>query len=282
MGEGEAALDVEDVRRKIQLERPLKRRELLESFSSQAGEEIDRLIMSFIDDPSPDVRRAVVAMMRRRGFENKDFYERAAQDHSDAVKRSAEAALKSLDKLRERQQSLSWQVFRRVPTGGAERTKDEGHFSRSLQARDKQTRLEAIQRLGAVETPWANELLLRALTDESWTNRMAAVQILSRRKDLDVEVLHQLLHDQLWFLRASAVEILGRRGDQASTEKMTGLVKDSNVDVRLALAEALGRIGGAAAAKLLEFLLQDPNYTVRVTAQNAMSNIRKRHQEKAQ
>ncbi len=279
MGDNEVAINLEEAVRKIHEEKPQKRRDLLEEFASQPGDDVDRIIMSFMEDSSADVRRAVVGIMRRRGFEDREFYSHAAEDSSAMVKRTALAALKSLDRVRERQRTLSDHIFRRVGISG-DRSREEGYFSRMIQSQDKNVRIDAIKRLMDVQAPWVPDLLLQALRDESWTNRTAAVDALAERQDLDIELLNERLHERLWYLRSTAVEILGRRKDPSAVGKMAHLVKDQNVEVRGALAESLGEIGGPECACLLEFLVADPNYSVRVTAEKALKSIRRHEQEK--
>lgn len=275
MGDSEAVLNLEEVRRKIQEEKPGKRRELLEGFATQPGEEVDRLLMSFLEDGSAEVRRSVVAIMRRRGFEDREFYARAAEDASALVKRTALAALKSLDRLQQRRQTLSYQLFRRVGGPAGERVRDESYYVRVLASKDKQTRLEGIQKLAEVDTPWSSQILLRSLRDESWTNRTTGVAALARRRELDLDAVYERLHDQLWYLRSTAIEILGLRKERSAVERMAHLSRDTNVEVRCALADALGRIGGESALRLLEVLLGDSNYTVRTKAENAVKAIRR-------
>lgn len=281
MGDSEAALNLGEIRQKIQVEAPARRRELLEGFASQPGEEVDRLLISFMEDPSAEVRRTVVGIMRRRGLEDRDFYSRAAEDTSALVKRTAMAALKSLEKLHQRQKTLSLQLFRRIGVANADRLREESYFVRLLQSKEKETRADALRRLGDVPTPWATQLLLRGLRDESWTNRTVAVQLLGRRDDVCQETLYERLHDPLWYLRSTAVEVLGLRQETGAVEKMVHLTRDSNVEVRCALADSLGCIGGEAAARLLELLLADKNFTVRTKAEKAIKSIRRLTQEKA-
>jgi len=279
MADSDVTLDLAEARRKIQQEKPARRRELLEGMVSQGGEEVDRLIMSFMDDASADVRRTVVGLMRRRGFENREFYSRASEDPSAIVKRTALAAIGSLDRLRERQRSLSDHLFRRVQSA-TDRSREEGYFSRALQNPDKNIRMEAIRRLGEIDAPWVLDTLLEGLRDESWTNRTAIVKILGLRAELPPEPLLERLRDRLWYIRSTAVEILGFRREAAAVSKMAHLVKDTNVEVRTALADALGRIGGPEAARLLELLTSDPNYSVRVTAEKAVKALRRHGQER--
>lgn len=281
MGESEGILNLEEARLKIQSEKPVRRRELLESFASQPGEDIDRLLMSFMEDASADVRRAVVGIMRRRGFEDPEFYSRATQDESELVRRTASAALKSLDRLRARQRSLTDHLFRRVGSSGQEKARDESYFVRLLQSKDKETRLEAIRKMSDVDTPWVGALLLRSLRDESWTNRTCAVRALVKRTEITSDMICEKLREQLWYLRSTAVEILGYRQDPSAIPRLAPLVKDANVEVRGAVAEALGRIGGDEAARVLEHLIADANYAVRTKAEKALREIRKKLHEKA-
>jgi HEAT repeat protein len=142
-------------------------------------------------------------------------------------------------------------------------------------AKDKHKRLKIIEWLSAITDPWANEVLLEALSDSNEEIRSSIIQELGQRADLDVESVCQRLYHPHWYVKSSALKILALQKSEKALSHIQALITDPNVEVRRGIATCLGDIGGEKALSLLLSLEKDNNRFVQTCAKASIRKISK-------
>jgi len=94
----------------------------------------------------------------------------------------------------------------------------------------------------------------------------AAAMGLNRLGRTAVPALLDVLQNGANLARRLAADVLGGIGDKRAVEPLTGLLCDSDKDVRIVAVEALAQIGGSDCIVLIQGCLQDPAPKVHETA----------------
>jgi HEAT repeat protein len=182
--------------------------------------------------------------------------------------------------------------------------RDREDVARDLSSPDEDVRRLAVERIGALESETGLQLLSERLGDASWRVRKAVVERLVAWPDTErvVAALIEALADgENPGRRNSAVEALVHCGgpvvpgllaalasddsdvrkfvvdalagiaDPRATDRLLGLLRDSDPNVRAAAADALGVIGGAVSEPLLRVSVDArEDATVRFSALRAL------------
>jgi HEAT repeat protein len=138
----------------------------------------------------------------------------------------------------------------------------------ALLDKDEEIRRKAVESLLGSSGEDALRLAVRAMGDESWRVRKAAVEAVLTYRDLSraIEALVHALHaEDNAGLRNSAVETLVRMGD-AAVPTLLGHVGAPNDDVRKFVMDVLGGIGDPRAVPALVHAMEDSNENVRSAA----------------
>ena len=114
-----------------------------------------------------------------------------------------------------------------------------------------EVRLEALKALGARSLEVALRPALKALGDDSWEVRMAAVEILGRAKDPEsLRTVGQLLEKNPdKDVRIGALRVLALRADPDSADYLRAVLKDAEPVIRAAAEQLLAEINRRAEAK---------------------------------
>jgi HEAT repeat protein len=138
----------------------------------------------------------------------------------------------------------------------------------ALLDKDEEVRRRAVESLLGSSGEDALRLVIRAMGDESWRVRKAAVEAVLTYRDLPraIEALVHALHaEDNAGLRNSAVETLVRVGE-AAVPTLLEHVGTPNDDVRKFIMDVLGGIGDARAVPALVHAMDDSNENVRSAA----------------
>ncbi len=133
---------------------------------------------------------------------------------------------------------------------------------------DEEVRRKAVESLLGSSGEDALRLVIRAMGDESWRVRKAAVEAILTYRDLSraIEALVHALHaEDNAGLRNSAVETLVRMGE-AAVPTLLGHVGTPNDDVRKFIMDVFGGIGDPRAVPALVHAMEDSNENVRSAA----------------
>ena len=112
-------------------------------------------------------------------------------------------------------------------------------------------RLEALKALGVRPIEVARKPAIKALGDEVWEIRMAAVEILGRDKDPQtLAIVGRLLekNDDI-DVRVGALRVLALRADPASVVYLQAVLKDEDPTIRTAAEQILAELDRRAKAK---------------------------------
>jgi HEAT repeat protein len=138
----------------------------------------------------------------------------------------------------------------------------------SLLDKDEEVRRQAVESLLGSSGEDALRLMIRAMGDESWRVRKAAVEAVLTYRDSPraIEALVHALHaDDNAGLRNSAVETLIRMGEEG-VPALLRHVMAPNDDVRKFVMDVLGGIGDPRAVPALVQAMDDSNENVRSAA----------------
>ncbi|HLG75688.1 MAG TPA: HEAT repeat domain-containing protein, partial [Ktedonobacteraceae bacterium] len=120
----------------------------------------------------------------------------------------------------------------------------------------------------------SSDVLLAALSDASWTVRVAALRALAQR---DVHAflppLLMAASDENAFVRAAALQPLGTIADPAALAALLQALQDPQWNVRLMAARSLGRYGTDVPLDVLVDVLDDEHELVREAAKLALKQV---------
>ncbi len=180
-------------------------------------------------------------------------------------------------------------------------------LQRQLAASDCEVRLAAVRQMLSLPR-FSPALFFRALGDENWRVRKAAVEIFSQlqiSETLVPELIKQLHHHENAGLRNAAIEILiglgsrvvpdlqrelscqdvevrkfivdilGEIGDPACSDELIAALGDPDINVRYAIVETLGKLKVSAAVLPLLNLMDNPDPGLKFTILQALTRIGK-------
>lgn len=143
----------------------------------------------------------------------------------------------------------------------------------ALTSVDPDGRKEAIETLGQIDHPAAQEALIGALQLPFRDVRIRAAIVLSQSKDeravpVLIEALHRK-HDEVRWNAMQSLELIGK----PAVPGLIDILRDDKWEGRQAAAVVLGRIGDAAAVDDLLDMLRDKNTNVRGEVIRALEQI---------
>jgi HEAT repeat protein len=156
-----------------------------------------------------------------------------------------------------------------------ERMESERALARELRHADPQARLAAIERLSNLSAVDRVGPLRAALADGDWKVRRSAVRTLAARRDRGlVDAVIAAVRDghRDFSLLSSALQLLALSAVDF-TSALTGLLHDSNPEVRMQAALALGTQRGPEAVSALLTALDDHEMNVRFHAIEALGRL---------
>jgi HEAT repeat protein len=234
------------------------------SFALRLLRDDDRPVVAalkpFLKDEEPNVRRAVVGALARRGREGAPLLAPAVDDAEPAVRREA---VRSIE-----------EVLQREPAAGPDLLPALARATKDKETAIRLMAVEALPRCGKAAVP----ALLGALKDEDGSVRCFAVEGLGSVKPPAQDVLPGvvgLLKDDSVAVRGSAVRTLGTLGKPAVEPLVTAL-KDKDSRVQSGALQALGHLGAdarTAVPALKEFATGTEKATVRAQALEALARI---------
>ena len=157
--------------------------------------------------------------------------------------------------------------------GSRKRIAMEDALKKIQETKDRKARLKLIEGISESNEAWVCEALISLLENPCEDIRKFLIEELSRREDLDLNLLYQRLHRPPWYVKTGCLLILGSRKNAASVKYIETLVNDPNIEVRRTLALVLGEIGGKKALALLTQLSEDKSSFVRNPALQALQDI---------
>jgi HEAT repeat protein len=153
---------------------------------------------------------------------------------------------------------------------------------------DPRVRVDGLEALRYVDSPAANEILFRGISDSDVRVRIKAIDVLGARGASDAV---PIMSQELFLRETPAVEklhlvaALGRIGDERGAMPIVNYIKQTDDSASRGTAVyAIGEIGNPAANdELIEIVSNDPSPMVRKLAREAMEKIDgelpNRHQE---
>lgn len=143
-----------------------------------------------------------------------------------------------------------------------------------LRSKDKSSRREAAEQLGAIRARTAVRALVEVLSDKEPSVRDAAAFALGQIADpASTSLLIPLLADSESQVRASAAFALGMIGDRKALDALSFATGDKDSEVRCSAIFALGLMQDAGAVDEIVEALDDPSFDVRYDAVWALGQI---------
>lgn len=155
-----------------------------------------------------------------------------------------------------------------------------------LESRDWQTRLAAVEKIGANKDDYSTGLLMKVAAErgEYWGVKIKAILLLGESGDPKVTgLLLSIFNDTFnnWecpSIKSYAAIALGNfRGDKRVVEALINGIGDRELLTREASIRSLGRIGSTAAVPHLIDVLGDKSPAVRLSAIKALRDIGDQH-----
>ncbi|HBW66792.1 MAG TPA: hypothetical protein DEF43_06425, partial [Chloroflexus aurantiacus] len=234
------------------LARALRREHLSKETAAvlaRVGKPAVPMLAQALNDPSVEVRRAVVQALGLVGDAAVPVLAQALNDAQPEVRWAAVASLVAVGNAA-------------VDTLVQALGDDDAEVRRVIG--------QALLEIGDAAMP----ALVKALADKRANVREAAARALGESGyAAAVSALVQSLRDENPWVRQAVAEALGAIGDAAAVVALAQALNDENVWVRQATARALGRIGGAAAMLPLTVALNDENPWVRQAVAEALGTI---------
>ncbi len=168
------------------------------------------------------------------------------------------------------------------PSAGRERVRRTEHLDAASAARlraaardgDKNTRLLAVNRLGAAQDDESIRTLVQLTSDPDEMVKEAAARALGRAGALSqVRSVERLAASPNEHLRQGAVWALGQLQVQSTVPTLIVASRDSNKHVRTDATWALGLTGGVEAAARLKELAFDPSPHVRLAVACSLGKL---------
>lgn len=234
-------------------------------------------LTSLLNDFAPEVREAAAKSL---GQAHAQCAERplvaALKDSSTEVRK---AAAHALNLLGWEPQTSEERAVHSIATGKFMQATQEGDKAfmplvAALKSDSYQQRKAAVEALSRLEDPRALRPLVSALKDPDSHVRVSVVEALSRLGNPEaIDALILGLKDEFVPVRTAAAEVLGRIGGDKAITPLTVALRDKSWDVRRAAVEALGKTGDPRAVDPLLPLLKDKDPDVRLTALRALTAL---------
>lgn len=148
--------------------------------------------------------------------------------------------------------------------------------ARFLKQPDNKVRVLAAYVLGQTHGSNAAKQLQKALRDESFEVREAAIKALGDLGDpLSVNVLLEIAREPHRYPLVWVIDSLGKIGHQKASPILIATLDHQNLEVKEAAIEALGRLRSKEAVPSLIELLDDSNANIRRSAARSLEKLRK-------
>ena len=234
-------------------------------------------LSSLLNDQAPEVREAAATAL---GNAHAQCAERpliaSLKDASTEVRR---AAAKALEKLGWQPKNSEERAIHSIATGRFMQAAQEGDHAfmpllAALKSDSYQQRKAAVEALSRLEDPRALRPLVGALKDPDSHVRVSVVEALSRLGNAEaIDALIMALKDEFVPVRTAVAEVLGRIGGAKALAPLSVALRDKAWDVRRAAVDGLGRTGDPRAVEPLLPLLTDKDPDVRMTALRALGTL---------
>jgi hypothetical protein len=142
-----------------------------------------------------------------------------------------------------------------------------------VKKRNNEKKLETVKLIVSETGRAGEDMLLAFLAEDNLRVKEVVVRELSAREELDENKLLAHLSHSIWFTRAAIVEILGNRRSARLFEKVSELLADPNVEVRLQLLAALSKLDRERAREFVLKLTRDPHMRVSKEAKKVLATI---------
>ncbi len=252
----------------------------VQQLARRQGPQAVKFLAPLVDDPEPDVRKAVVHALS--GRQDKLAVAALVNALKDSVPEVRWRAVKALEAFGWQPTSDEQCVWRAVAHGEFLKAADYGATAvepliTELENPSSPNRREAVDSLGKLGDSRAIRPLMAALSDPDPNIRVAAVDALSWVSDPEVvATLIQSLKDPTKYVRAGAASTLGKAGDLSAVEPLLALLRDDDWATRKAASEALARLRDKRAVEPMVALVNDPDQDVREAVVHALGEIRDR------
>jgi hypothetical protein len=203
---------------------------------------------------SPSLRASALQFLSQSSYQKNDIFRQYATDRLPQLARVAKKVLKELRAKKDKGQTISQLVLRKIRSCG-----------------DKKRKRKIIKSITNLRDSWVNEVLLEALDDPSEGIRDVIIKELGTRENLNLNMIYPKMLRPPWYVKSSVLKILALRKKAHSINLIATLIKDPNAEVRRSAADALGEIGGESALVLLNKLAKDSNQFVRKSAEKALN-----------
>jgi hypothetical protein len=142
-----------------------------------------------------------------------------------------------------------------------------------VKRQNNEKKLETVKLIVSEAGQAGEDLLLSFLGEDNLRVRELVVREFSGRTQLDESKLLDQISHSIWYTRAAIIEVLGNRRSALLFEKITELMADPNVEVRLQLLMALSKLDRERAREYILKLTQDPHMRVSREARKALATI---------
>ena len=263
--------DVQVLRRlwgKVAVER---RREIVSRLAELAednfGLDFDRVFLSALEDPDPQVRaRAATGLnLCQDAVVIAPLVMLLTKDESGAVRIAAAQTLGKFILLGE---------LEKAPQSEAERARQALLSVLEDKKQDRELRRRALESI----SPWTFDRVTEHIANfyRSAEPGFKASAIYSMGMNCDARWLPALfseLKNSDPRLRYEAAHAVGEVGEQSAVPHLLPLLRDDDIEVRIAAIWALGEIGGKAAKEALRLLILSPDERVKDAVEEALSDI---------
>ncbi|MBI1840094.1 MAG: HEAT repeat domain-containing protein [Verrucomicrobia bacterium] len=256
---------------------PLVRRAVTIALGAFQHDSVVIPLSGLLNDLAPEVREAAAAAL---GNVHAQCAQRpliaSLKDSSAEVRR---AAAQSLQKLGWQPQNSEERALQAIATGRFMQAAQEGDNAfmpllAALKSDSYQQRKASVEALSRLEDPRALRPLVGALKDPDSHVRVSVVEALSRLANPEaIDALVMALKDEFVPVRTAAAEVLGRIGGGKALVPLSVALRDKSWDVRRAAVEGLGRTEDPRAVEPLLPLLKDKDPDVRMTALRALTML---------
>lgn len=242
---------------------------------------LDNLILK-LNDPSKDVRRAIVESLGRlKDSRTIDYLIQRLSDPESEVRDASVKALgnfgtpKILEIFTSQLDNPDWRIRKAAADGlGLLKTPKslESLFTK-INDPDSEVRKAVVTALGKLGNIKAQTPLIRRLKDSNAEVREAAAKALGELdSSLAVEDLLLCFNDKAWKVREAAAISLGKLGDERALEPLLEIADDPDSEVRKAVAEALGNLHTPRTMQVLLDRLQEQDWWKKEIAAIALGN----------
>ena len=146
-------------------------------------------------------------------------------------------------------------------------------YRERLLAPDEGIRRAAVLDLTVIGEPFADRLLIVALSDPSYQIRQIATEgLVEMASNKTIERLTEILRLEDAAPRNGAIEVLVQVGERA-VDRVSLLLQDEDSDVRIFASNILARIAAPASYPALQFALSDSHENVRYAVAEALGNL---------